>query len=529
VVLFALTAWSCGGTGTSPAEDFVAPLDQPDSTSDITPPQDNVLPDAHLGDDGGTDSLVEQFVCTPDIPELEGCAGSIQCNSEKLALISNDCVACLYQGIVACGLGYCPSFYVSSCYTDCIAEENPKLCILENCDHDQGLSCVLDARLAGLCANFFSGCGLPSLNPECAQCDQLNRTCVRGPDEISCGSCTAGTWEVEGSCVLPESCPEGACAPNGSCEEGSTGPDCVCDPGFAHSEAFLCTPAFTTNEWVEIVASDEEVTFWQGTDEVLSLSMNPASAPCHPVILEKGYSMMKYEVSVTEYAKCVEAGACPNLAQCTLGEPHDPFDQRLADHPVICASFNVAKSYCSWVGGRLPSESEWEYAASKADACAPLEFYPWGDGEISGTIANYKDAANPFQALDFPYTQNGGPTTPVGFFDGSLRTRASDQWMGGPEEFQTQDNASPFGIYDMSGNIAEWTLDCWNSDYTEKTTNDGSPWTDGNSDCSKRVKRGEAWSDVAQALTTHFRAPKSPSESSNFFGIRCVLELGPAQ
>jgi formylglycine-generating enzyme required for sulfatase activity len=287
-----------------------------------------------------------------------------------------------------------------------------------------------------------------------------------------------------------------------------------------------------TNQWIDIVPYGSEASFWQGTqpyEEIEDTESTIYNAlPCHPITFTQPYAMMKYEVSVSEHWRCVAAGACTDPAPCWSGSAHDPSDPRLANHPVICISTDHAEDYCAWVGGRLPSEAEWEYAATKADSCVPHLNYPWGVGGIDGDIANYLGGGNPFAATEAPFTQSGGPTTPVGFFDGSLRTREESQWIGGPDSFQTRNNASPFGLYDMSGNVAEWTLDCWNENYEGKPHLDGAPWVEGDSDCALRVKRGDGWSDVEQALTTYFRAPRTPFANKNFLGVRCVRALHEA-
>ena len=93
--------------------DWVAPGDE------TTTPQD-VVSDL-VQTDMGKDSAAPAFPCSDDHDELQGCQGGIECNSEKLAFLSNDCVACLYEGIVSCGLEHCPSYYASSCHADCVA------------------------------------------------------------------------------------------------------------------------------------------------------------------------------------------------------------------------------------------------------------------------------------------------------------------------------------------------------------------------------------------------------------------------
>jgi iron(II)-dependent oxidoreductase len=275
---------------------------------------------------------------------------------------------------------------------------------------------------------------------------------------------------------------------------------------------------------MEVVGPTQTASFWQGSDKYSS-----QYGPCRPVTIAYPFSMLKYEVTRSEFRRCVENGPCTQpICSDTPGNPAlDLVDEHYADHPVVCASRPMAATYCEWVGGRLPSESEWEYAAAGPNTgCHAGWWYPWSSSFVSGQYANYAEGYNPFQGAE-PPDQNGGPTTPVGFFDGSLRSRAGAGWLGGPETFQTQDNSSPFGIFDLAGNVAEWAADGWHASFAPGAPQDGSAWLDETS--PEGVKRGEGWPDSGKALTVFFRGPKSPTLALSFMGIRCVTDspLGP--
>jgi len=201
---------------------------------------------------------------------------------------------------------------------------------------------------------------------------------------------------------------------------------------------------------------------------------NPRELPAHPVYVTSFY-IGRCEVTNGEYLRFIEAGGYDNPYYWGAGGPGGITRPRYwsdasrngggipgnEDFPVIGVSWLEASAYCAWVSEatgeiyRLPTEAEWEKAARggdflDGDALAqvpnpidPPRRYPWGN-EIDGSTCNYLDSGDPFD--------NG--LTPVGYYDGSLRG-----------EFQTADNASPYGAYDMSGNVYEWCSDYYSESY----------------------------------------------------------------
>jgi formylglycine-generating enzyme required for sulfatase activity len=112
------------------------------------------------------------------------------------------------------------------------------------------------------------------------------------------------------------------------------------------------------------------------------------------------------------------------------------------NHPMTMVSWFGARAFCEYYGWRLPSEIEWEKAARGVEDERP---FPWGE-EIQRENANFYASRDPFEDM----SSNGSRTSPVGFYNG--------QKYG---DYQTLDSASPYGLYDMAGNIWQWTGDIY--------------------------------------------------------------------
>lgn len=154
------------------------------------------------------------------------------------------------------------------------------------------------------------------------------------------------------------------------------------------------------------------------------------------------------------------------------------------NHPAAFVTWFGAQAYCQAQGGRLPSEMEWEKAArGDQDDRA----YPWGNS-ILRNQANYYNSKDIFEKL----LGKGGDTTPVGFYNG--------QKYG---DYQTLDSASPYGLYDMAGNVWQWM----NDDYPG---------------IHYKFLRGGSKIDYAYNLRIWTRNNVRPDYTSPNIGFRCV-------
>ncbi len=223
------------------------------------------------------------------------------------------------------------------------------------------------------------------------------------------------------------------------------------------------------------------------------------------------------------------------------------------DHPVVDIRWEGALAYCNWLSGkygfaplcdiangtcdltahgfRLPTEAEWEYAA-RGGQTAPYRIFPWGDDvNADGTLANWQDSQDPFEAGPLPWT------TPVGFYDGTLHTKGDFAWPGSATTYQTRDAVNGFGLHDVSGNVWELTYDWYAADYYSKSPpsdppgpSTGQPMPDGK---PYRGMRGGNWYNgkeffghgrVANRNPTYFRGPLDPNHPWYHVGFRVVLK-----
>lgn len=195
--------------------------------------------------------------------------------------------------------------------------------------------------------------------------------------------------------------------------------------------------------------------------------------PQHWVDLPE-FQIGKYEVTNRQYAQCIKAGYCVGSA----------FEEGKDLYPVVNVSWHDAKSYCEWVGGRLPTEAEWEKAASWNVETQTKFIYPWGNDVPSSDLLNYSG--------------NVGNTTPVGSY--------------------------PLGendLFDMGGNVMEWVNDWYDETYYQNSpsSNPSGPDTG-----QYRVLRGGSWSyiDSRYAVRSAFRYGNSPSVAESYIGFRCA-------
>jgi formylglycine-generating enzyme required for sulfatase activity len=207
--------------------------------------------------------------------------------------------------------------------------------------------------------------------------------------------------------------------------------------------------------------------------------------PRHPVRITKGFWLGATPVTVAAYKRFVHER--PQFKMPDYAPSFNP-DWSKLDHPITGITWDEAKAYCEWAGGRLPTEAEWEYAARGGKDGLK---YPWGNA-IAPENANYRGS-----------TWNG--TSPV--------------WNYPPN----------FGLYDMAGNVREWVADWYDKDYY-KTQPLGKPVEDprGPQSGTVRVKRGGSFGDFARNLRAADRVISAYGGRVDYLGgFRCVREVAP--
>ena len=155
-------------------------------------------------------------------------------------------------------------------------------------------------------------------------------------------------------------------------------------------------------------------------------------------------------------------------------------------HPVVCVSWTDAQAYVRWLseetgkGYRLPSEAEWEYAARGGKTTSRY----WGNGSSAQCAhANGADASA-------KRVHSGWPVASCD--DGVVHTASAGSY-----------DANAFGLFDVLGNVWEWTEDCWHGTYAG-APGDGSAWTR-SGDCGLRVLRGGSWDLRPRVLRSALR------------------------
>ena len=238
--------------------------------------------------------------------------------------------------------------------------------------------------------------------------------------------------------------------------------------------------------------------------------------PVHQVTIAQPFAVGKYEVTRGEYGRFVSATGHSTGNSCKIYEDgawksrsgrdwRNPGYEQTAEHPVVCVNWKDAQAYVRWLsdqtgeGYRLLSEAEWEYVARAGTTTA----WYWGESETGQ--CRYA---------------NGGDQTAKSHNDGWTVAACDDG------HYQTAPvgsyEANAFGLYDVLGNVWEWTGDCWNKSYAGAPSNGGA-WEGGK--CTRRVLRGGSWYSEPRYLRSAYRYRFTPRFRIYYLGFRLARTL----
>jgi formylglycine-generating enzyme required for sulfatase activity len=261
--------------------------------------------------------------------------------------------------------------------------------------------------------------------------------------------------------------------------------------------------------------------------------VDEAAQPQHTVKVGN-FELGTQEVTVLQFRKFVEATGhmteaegpqpgcmVPSKGGQWVAQPtanwRSPGHAQTDSHPVVCVSWNDAQAYLAWLGGaaerlRLPSESEWEFAA-RAGTTTPR---PWSD--TAGFFSRTWNTVKPWAA-----DRSSRACRHANVGDEALAQKL--EW---PDAFTCSDgyvhpvpggyfSRNNFGLVDMMGNVAEWTQDCWNPNHTG-APRDAKPRISG--DCTRHVIRGGSWASSQASIRSAARHAQPRSYRAADLGFR---------
>ncbi len=283
-----------------------------------------------------------------------------------------------------------------------------------------------------------------------------------GTVDVGGPTCAPGQTDCEGTCVNTETDGTHCGACDHACTAGQRCANGICATGTCPTGMALIPGG----------------TFRMGAADLALYS----ATPVHVVTLS-AYCLDLTDVTVAAYGTC-PSGTC---AAPTTGSYCNWMVAGRENHPINCVNWEQSRAYCQWVhggGGDLPTEAQWEYAASGG---AMGWAYPWG---------------------------NDAPLDQLCWSGGSAGGRPSTCPV---MSFSTPANA--FGLFDMAGNVCQWTGDNY-GDYSPSAAVDPIGPT---GRCTERVYRGGAWVDTDPTLVrAAVRNWDLPTNQNGAVGFRCA-------
>lgn len=222
--------------------------------------------------------------------------------------------------------------------------------------------------------------------------------------------------------------------------------------------------------------------FLMGSDPKKDYAAGPQELPQRWVHLNS-FQIDRYEISNVDYLRFV-------IATGVKWPPYwkgNPFPDKMATHPVIGVSWLEADDYCQWVGKRLPTEAEWEKAARGSDG----RIFPWGNEPAGWGKSNIAHSGSK-RGAKYP------PLANVNRYDRGV---------------------SPYGVYQMAGNVSEWVSDWFNPEYYQQAESFD---PEGPVVGQDKVFRGGSWNEDPEVARSAGRNSGAPDHRSYLVGFRCA-------
>ncbi len=244
-----------------------------------------------------------------------------------------------------------------------------------------------------------------------------------------------------------------------------------------------CTPNCPSLEWVTIPGG----TFMMGSAEGIG---NDNERPQHEVTVQT-FRMSKTEVTVAQYDICVDKDVCSVPLNSNIYNNWGKSGRE--NHPVNSVEWHQAREFAEWIGARLPSEAEWEFAARSGGRDI---IYPWGneDATCERAVIIRDESGN----------SCGNETT----------MEVCSKPLGNTMQ----------GLCDMAGNVSEWVEDDWHNGYNGAPS-DGQAWIGILRDYYLRVLRGGSWLGNPDSCRSAYHNWSIPDYRFNDIGFRIVLDL----
>ena len=255
------------------------------------------------------------------------------------------------------------------------------------------------------------------------------------------------------------------------------------------SDFYFVPPIIKVDEPKTIHSDTDRLTYIRIPGGTFTMGCVTADPDCDPAEMKAhGVTLSRFwignsEVTVKAFQQFVSGPKVKGRTQKKGQMPRAPLwnsGWKFTDRPVVSVPWEQAQAYCAWVGGRLPTEAEWEYAARGGREAT---IYPWGNTYDPKWAATSVETPQPAET----YPPND------------------------------------YGMYDMIGNVWEWTQDVYDPDYYQKSAGAIDP--KGPTGTGLHVKRGGSYVGRPQDLRTSIR--RSLAGADNITGFRCVLDQIP--